>query len=275
MELQREIAGHNPSLIVFMIDQSGSMVDPFGMGGGRKHAKAAEVVNKALETLLSRSVKADYFEIAIIGYGSKVGSVFDAQDRVKIRDLGSTAKLEEVEISYPDDNGGTITQTVSQRVWLKPVASGGTPMCEALDHTHDLVKAWLEDKQRDREYAFPPVVINITDGESSDGNPIEPARRILELKNEEGNVLLINVHLSSKPASPIEYPDSEEQLDVLKDQYANQLFLMSSTLPEYMRNSPAAKAQGYRLRELARGFVYNADINSLTTFIDIGTHSER
>jgi len=45
-------------------------------------------------------------------------------------------------------------------------------------------------------------VINITDGESTDGDPIPDAKALGSMGTEDGATLLFNIHLSSSPAIP-------------------------------------------------------------------------
>ena len=45
-------------------------------------------------------------------------------------------------------------------IWLQPEANNGTPMHEAFERAADIVQRWCNDKPD----AFPPIVINITDG---------------------------------------------------------------------------------------------------------------
>jgi hypothetical protein len=44
---------------------------------------------------------------------------------------------------------------------------------------------------------------------------------------------------------------------------------MSSVLPEHIHDQ--ARAEGYNIAVGARGFVFNADLVSVITFLDIGT----
>src|SRR5205807_2655575 len=101
----------------------------------------------------------------------------------------------------------------------------------------------------------PPIVINITDGESSEGDPQPYAEAVQSLGTDDGNVLLFNCHLSMTPADPFLFPSSDE---ILPDEYARSLFHMSSKLPEsiYQR----AVAEGLSLQPGARGMVFNADM---------------
>jgi hypothetical protein len=147
-------------------------------------------------------------------------------------------------------------------IWFEPVADGLTPMCAALD----LAWSFVSDFIVRTPACYPPLVINITDGEATDGDPEPHADLIRQLASDDGNVLLFNVHISSSQATKIEFADRPE---VLPDDYARLLFRMSSKLPPLMLG--LAKAEGYHITEATRGFVFNADLVSLIRFLDIGT----
>ena len=51
---------------------------------------------------------------------------------------------------------------------------------------------------------YPPLVLNITDGAATDGNPEEAAANLRHLASTDGNVLLFNAHVSAKTMRPIE-----------------------------------------------------------------------
>src|SRR5438477_89770 len=86
----------------------------------------------------------------------------------------------------------------------------GTPktMCDALNHCYRVAGGWCEAHPG----SFPPVVIHLTDGESSDGNPEEAANGLKSLFTGDGNLLLFNCHLSDSTAVPVLFPSSEDQL---------------------------------------------------------------
>lgn len=153
-------------------------------------------------------------------------------------------------------------QPVRFPVWFEPTANGGTPMCQVLGMAKTLLEGWLAQHPN----CFPPIVINITDGEATDGNPTLAAESIRKLRSNDGEVLLFNLHLSSQRAAAIEYPSSETGLP---DQFAQQLFRMSSLLPDYMLS--IARAEGMSVSEGSRGFVFNADMVAVIKFLDIGT----
>lgn len=135
-------------------------------------------------------------------------------------------------------------------------------MCQALTRAQGVLSGWLVEHPA----CFPPIVINITDGESTDGDPTGAAEGITLLASEDGNVLLFNLHISAQHATPIEFADRDVELP---DQYAQLLFRMSSVLPAYMRS--IAQQEGYQVGERARGFVFNGGIESVIGFLDIGT----
>src|SRR5262249_27214993 len=112
--------------------------------------------------------------------------------------------------------------------------------------------------------AYPPIVINITDGQATDVTDaalIERARCLTNLFTNDGNVLLFNCHISETAGRPILFPAVENELP---DAYSRLLFQMSSVMPRPMQVAAEA-AEG------ARGFVFNADLPGLIQFLDIGT----
>ncbi|MEO8397112.1 MAG: VWA domain-containing protein, partial [Chloroflexota bacterium] len=76
MAYSAEISRANPSMFLFLLDQSGSMSDPFGGGGGKKDQKVADAINNLLFNLTIKCAKSegvrDYYHVGVIGYGEKV-----------------------------------------------------------------------------------------------------------------------------------------------------------------------------------------------------------
>lgn len=273
MTYSAEISRSNPTCLLFLIDQSASMSDPFGGGESGKHKAdaVADAVNRLLQNLVIRGAKAegvrDYYHVGVIGYGAQVGPAFAGilagQELVPISEVAlNPARVESRAKQVEDGAGGLVEQTVKFPVWFDPVAENGTPMCEALTQAHNILSGWLANHPD----CFPPIVINITDGEANDGDPREPARTVMELASSDGNVLLFNLHLSSHRATPIEFPDSDQNLP---DKYAAILYEMSSKLPDHMLT--AAHQEGYKVSGETRGFAFNADIVAVVKFLDIGT----
>lgn len=202
MAYSAEIGRNNPTLFLFLIDQSGSMSDAVPNQPNRRKADAlSDAVNHLLQNLVIRCAKEegvrDYFSVGVIGYGAKVGPAFSGalagRELVPISDVGNMpARIEERVKKSDDGAGGILEQKVRMPIWFDPTADGGTPMCNALAQAKAVLQHWLTQHPD----CFPPVVIHITDGESTDGDPGEVMRSITGLRSSDGGVLLFNVHIS-------------------------------------------------------------------------------
>jgi len=270
-----EISRANPTSFVFLLDQSASMQDQIGGGEGqRKCDVVADALNRLLSELTIKCAKEegvrDYFYVSVFGYGGPgaapaLSGALAGQDLVPLSEIAaSPARLETRTKKVPDGAGGLVDQEVKFPVWVDPVASGGTPMSNALTKAQSVVSAWLNDHPT----SFPPVVLNLTDGEANDGDPTIPAEALRQLTSADGPTLLFNLHVSSDSSEPISFPDSDASLP---NQYARTLFNMSSILPDHMRTY--AQQQGIPVSDGTRGFVFNADITSIVQFLDIGTRA--
>lgn len=278
-----EISRLHPACLLFLIDQSASMEDPFGgdsgAGGsgagegaaGSKAQSVADAINRLLSTLVIRATKAEgvrhYFDIGVIGYGKRVGPAFEGilanRPLVSVEDVyANPARVEERTRKVPDGAGGLVEEQFKLPVWLDAVAVNGTPMCAALRLAAAVLEPWV----RDHPASFPPIVINLTDGESTDGDPSQPAEELRRLATDDGNVLVLNCHLSSKRGPTLAFPDEETSLP---DDFARRLFGMSSVLPEGLLG--VAQREGFAAGEQARGFVFNGDLVDVIRFLDIGT----
>src|SRR5215467_13174849 len=263
-----EISRNNPTCFVFLLDQSRSMADTFGGDDGqlRKADILVDVTNRTLRDLVIRSTKAeeirDYYYIATLGYGTNGGGVSSAfvghlagQTLAKISDVGEyPARVDNRVKKIPDGAGGLVDQPVRFPIWVEPRAEHNTPMCAALETVRTTLESWL----RDHPHCFPPTVLHITDGESTDGDPTTVARAITALSSTDGNVLLFNCHLSSQRAGKIEYAADATHLP---NEFSRVLFEMSSVMPAEFRKT--ASETGLNIDEGARGFVFNADPTAL------------
>lgn len=269
-----EISRRNPGCFLFLVDQSYSMRDPFGSSesGNSKAKMLADAINRSLLTLVGRCSKDEgvrrYFQVGVIGYGATIGPAMGGdligRELVWVDELAAhPLRVEERQQKVSDGMGGLVEVPKEFVIWFDPVANNGTPMCRALWQAHAILETWVAQHPE----AFPPVVINISDGESTDGDPLPPSEAIRELTTTDGNVLLLNLHLSSLRGMPtLHFPNNG---DNLPDDSARLLFWMSSTLPPHM--GEAAHEKGFLLSDNARGFVFNANIEDVIEFIDIGT----
>lgn len=270
MSYEAEVSRNNPSAFLFLVDMSGSMTDPYGHGK-RKADGVADAINKLLTNLSIKCTKSegvrDYYDVGVISYGKLVEPALvgelSGQSLARISAVANNpARVEERTKMEEDGVGGIAEIKVKFPVWFDAKAAGSTPMCEALKLAHTTLEPWVAQHQ----YSFPPIVINITDGESTDGDPSSDAASLRALSTQDGNVLLLNCHISGTAGESILFADSEEGLP---DQFAKLLFSMSSVLPPAIRES--AQREGFRVTENSRGFAFNADLVELIRFLDIGT----
>ena len=138
----------------------------------------------------------------------------------------------------------------------------GTPMCAALDYVRQVAESWCASHPQ----SFPPVVIHLTDGEPTDGDPLPYAEALKSLATDDGELLLFNCHISESQANPVLFPNSEH---ILGDELAKALFRMSSELPDKLRGQ--AESKGVLCGTGARGMVFNADGAQMLLLIQMGT----
>ncbi|HEX4606986.1 MAG TPA: hypothetical protein VH092_02150, partial [Urbifossiella sp.] len=218
MTYAAQISRTNPACLLFLVDQSKSMADPF-VGGDRqsKAAVVADALNRLIQNVVLRSAKADgvrdYFRIGVIGYGAAVkpglGGSFPFDLLVPVSRLGANPLRVEARTKLvPDGAGGVVEQKVKFPVWFDAVAGGRTPMCDALAAGGLAVKTFVDEFPD----AYPPIVLNLTDGLPTDGNPQRNARLLTNLGTSDGSALLFNLLISSKPVPADYFPATEERL---------------------------------------------------------------
>lgn len=271
MTYQRRIDRLNPGLILLLVDQSESMIEPIANGLGSKAEAVAEQINQLIYELILRCVKTprepprDYFYVGLLGYSTTsdgspvVRSLLPAP--LDNAWLASTSDLAAHPLRIERKRfpaGGE----VNAPVWVEPTSQGGTPMCGAMDRAGRIAAEWTQRFPQ----TFPPIVLNLSDGEATDGQPETWADRLRSLATSDGHLLLFNVTLSTEKANPVIFPANEHDLT---DRYARRLFALSSPLPRQMVDS--AIAQGLSVSPGSRGFAHNADLRTLALFLNIGT----
>jgi hypothetical protein len=272
MAYSAEISRTNPTCLLFLVDHSQSMDGPFGGQVGKKKSDGvADAINRLLQNLVLKCAKADgirdYFHIGVLGYGNEVKPVLagSSKDRplLPVSSIAnSPLRVEQRKRLVDDGSGGLVEQSFRFPVWFEPIADGMTPMMEVVKRAREIVERFLATYPD----CFPPIVVNLTDGQPTDGNPLPEAKKLRDLESSDGEVLFFNAHLSSSPSSPIAFPSAELGL---RDIFSQLLFRMSSILPARMLS--AAKEDGYVVDDDSRGFMFNADMVSVIRFLEIGT----
>jgi hypothetical protein len=261
----QQIDRQHPGCIVFLIDQSASMMEPFAGTQESKSTALARAVNDLIRNLVLQCQRGedirDYYQLGIIGYGQTIGPAFGGA--LKGQQLVQISKIADYPLRMATESmPGSPELRIDRPVWVDPVSQGRTPMTAAID----LAGAFLVDWANSHQSSHPPIVLNFSDGEATDGDPRPISAQLRQISTAEGKLLLFNVNLSTSVAAPIEYPNSPAGLP---GAYAASLFEMSSPLTPVMMT--AAQGLGLPIRQGARGFVYNADSTKLSEFLDVGT----
>jgi len=271
MAYSAEISRDNPTCILFVIDQSGSMDEKMATNKS-KASFVADVLNKTIYTLVTNCTKADgvrnYFDIGVIGYGgSGVGpglkGRLSGKVIIPIIDVANAPLRVEDRAQLQDDGaGGVLERKIKFPVWFDPTASGGTPMCAALTKAAEAIVEWSDGHPN----SYPPTILHVTDGASTDGDPEAIASSLKRISTNDGECLVFNIHVSTEQGETIRFPNSDV---ALPDSYAKPLFRMSSAFPAHV--SKLAVDKGYSVSGGARGFMFNADPKDISNFFDIGT----
>ncbi|RYY02189.1 MAG: VWA domain-containing protein [Gammaproteobacteria bacterium] len=273
MSYTAEISRTSPTAFLFLVDQSGSMQE--SMGNGKSKAQfVSDVLNRTLATLITRCTKSegtrDYFEVGVLGYSGSVAEnglagglsnlVLNPISQIEAYPLRVEDRVKRVD----DGAGGLVDQSIKFPIWFEPKASGGTPMCNAITSAAEQLAAWC-DAHPD---SYPPTVLHVTDGESTDGDPEALAKQLQQIGTNDGNVLLFNLHVSTSGGDPVKFPISDAGLN---DSYAKLLYRMSSSLPPHLQK--VAQEKGIKATMESRGFVFNGEISEIVDFFDIGTRA--
>ena len=271
MSYQAEISRASPTAIIMVMDQSTSMSQRL-RGGQSKAAFLADVLNKTLYTIITSCSKSDgvrdYFHVGVVAYGGEDvrngfrgeldGDALHAVSRLAEAPLRVESRTKKV----AGPGGDVAEQPVRFPIWFEPRSRGKTSMCAGLKLAIEILEQWCDDHPS----AFPPTVLHVTDGHPSDGNPEPIADRLKSVSTRDGGCLLFNLHVDVGEGNPLIFPNDER---VLKDRFGKALFRMSSLLPPHALEGAARK--GYDVRPGARGFVFNAGIEAIADFFDIGT----
>lgn len=281
-----------PAMVGFVLDMSGSMCEEIIFEGFRmtKCDALGTIVNRTIHEMVSRCRKPssyyNYFEFMAIGYSEDktvdlfedtIGESDEGGSFYTVNDLTS-APVEHTEQNrkYIDIAGEERFKKYMVPQYIHPTAGGNTPMYKALKKTYDLTKSWIEAHSATRN--FPPIIIHITDGETTDASMPEVvalSHKIKSLRTADGNVLLLNIHVigSETEINTIKFPSHKDELQSLKN--AQDLFEMSSIFPESMLPMVKEVKDAIDVNEVstARMMTFNASMVTILEAINIGTVS--
>ena len=276
----QEITRQHRTAFILALDRSGSMQESVRFGKKvMSKAEAVSIIANALITeLIDRCRRTDslrnYYDVAIVGYSNdNIEMLLGRDGMLSIDDLSRISPRRRTfsnEEQLSEQNSAIFQHSLDE--WFSPHAEGNTPMYEAMLRVRDLAKEWCE-KSENRQ-SFPPVVINITDGEASDCDDNELrdiCEQIKRIATDDGNVLLINIHISTDSTLPaIIFPMAEELTGA--GRYSRLLAECSSIMPSAF-DSAICEMKGRGATPPFFGMGYNASIIELLSMVNIGSRS--
>jgi hypothetical protein len=283
IQYSARVTRNNPSAIVILIDQSGSMEEEFREGVSKAQV-VADIVNELFDSLVMKCQREggirDYFQIMVIGYGKDVGV-----SEVSIIWEGNLAHRDWVSVSDLKENiletktihttkmmpWGEVPDVKTKKIWLNPCHDGLTPMYEALQLCKEKLEDWIHDFQD----SFPPMVFNITDGYPTDIDDLslieDICSEIKSIKSNDGETLLFNCLITN--GSEIVFPNQSDANE-FEDEYHLTLYNASSKLPHEMKHTTS---QVFPNKEIIIGetkcVIINSTINSLINLLNVGTNT--
>jgi uncharacterized protein YegL len=272
MPYSAEISRANPACILFLLDQSGSMNKVSGAPGQPQTPKAqsvADAVNRLISELVVSCTDGDSvmdrFHIGVITYGGEQASMAPGFNGLQsLSDVAmNPARLDTRKQTVSDGAGGLVEREIRFPLWFEPQADGATPMCGALVLAKHLLESWVASHPQ----SFPPIVFNITDGEPTDGDPLQGLRNVQGCGTQDGPALTFSLFLADGPASAIAYPSSSQHIP---EGPLRSLVEGASVLPDSMR-ARATQMHEMHLPEGARGVVLQASIVDVIRLLDIGS----
>ena len=278
---RQEITRRHRAAIVVAIDQSSSMSGSMEVNGWdmSKAEVVSIVVGRLVDELIMRSRRDDgirhYYDIALLGYSEDgvysllgEGIAFTPISTLAERELRRTT----YKLRYNTAYEGVCSLCEEVLMWVEPRAQGATPMYKMINVVRELVEGWCAEEEN--RHSFPPIVVNITDGEASDAN-YEMLRnasaRLKSTGTSDGNTLFVNVHISSNiPSVQVAFPTfSEVPLSI---RYAHLLMDMSSVMPDVF-NQYIGECRGHFAPPPYIAMSYNASISELIAMLNIGSRS--
>ena len=274
MPYSAEISRANPACILFLLDQSGSMNEPFALPGDPPIPKAkgvADAINRLIAELILTCMEGelvlDRIHLGVVTYGGDQASL--PQGFPMLRALSEVAanplRIETRTMEVYDGAGGTVRKETRFPLWFEPQASGATPMCHALAMARSLIEPWSASHPD----SFPPVIFNITDGASTDGDPLPGMKSLQACGTQDGQALSINILLADGRGGATIFPTSAGNFP---EGPLRSLVEGASVLPEVMRRRAASRHE-IDIPEGARGVVLNAHLVDVVKLLDIGSRA--
>lgn len=262
---QRIATSSTPGLIVFLVDQSGSMNSSYH-GYYNKATFATTIVNHTINEIINIHACGDYVKdrifILIVGYGDDRVNEIGSDYLSKYAE--NPLRIESRKQKVTDGNGILIEIDVQNPVWIEPISSGCSSMDSAFERAEVLVKKWISIKTD----SPPPIIVNISAGNVAGKEPKirNTAKKIMDLSCIDGHPLIFNCHIGDGKEKQW-FCESENELF---DERAKFLFSISSVIPApyYDWRHGTVYQLDKRIKSEARYFVSNVDNLLLDTLFN-------
>lgn len=259
---EQQLSTVNPGLILILVDQSASMRTKYADSCKADFAALAvnRVIGEIIQACTAGEEIKDRCHVGVIGYGSKSELLFiDSASQ-----LATNTNVIDIPKRISDGAGGFIEVSQVLRVFVPSVSQGSTDMAGAFQLAYQGIEKFISHFQ----HSFPPIIINITDGEPDNMNETKTAvQDVQRLKTSDGSVIVMNAYISDSKGLQIQLPASSESFQ--SNRYAQFLYDISSVLPEpILAESINA---GFDSSPGSRGFIFNADPDALVRFLRFGT----
>lgn len=263
-----------PGLLIFLIDQSGSMLLPFKDSPDTRTVFATRVVNRVIDSIIQKNYDGDHAKdrcfIVAIGYSVGAKELCSGF----LSDLDNTPKrIETVKKKISDGADGLVEIDKNMPIWIDPIDKDGwTDMAAAFKMAKQIIEEWIKDKPDSPA----PVIINVSDGipyYNQKGTPeciqetAEIAHEIMNIHTPDGNVLIFNAEIGEGNLQII-LPNSADEV-IAGGVGAQFLYEISSVIPDGYKG--AAEKNGLELKDGSKGAIFAADAEHLIKLIDFGS----
>lgn len=272
----------HPTAFIFLVDHSVSMRRSTYFNGENISLSeaVARIVNNQINELVERCVKNNetrhYFDVAVIGYGEEAYSAWngtlEGRDFVSPEEIRNNPFKKIIVKEEMKTRSGIQIKDIERKQWMEARDDGRwTHMDKAFKRAEGLLADWMSTHHN--MDCYPPVIINITDGEyngCSDDTMQQLSNELKSMHTNDGNVLLFNIHVTPDNIDDIIFPSDVCGLD----KYGEKLFSMASLLPLTYNNQinqifNAQLDDDIRYRAMA----VNTGMERLVKMLKIGTLS--
>lgn len=276
MSHSKQWSSATPGLLIFLIDQSGSMLSQYKDNPDSRTVFATRVVNRVINDIIKKNFNGtqpkDRCFIVAIGYSVGATELCSGY----LSELHNSPKrLEQVKKSISDGAGGLVEIDKTMPIWVEPTLKDGwTDMAQAFKMAKEIIESWVNDNPDSPA----PVIINVSDRIPyyDHKDSVECAREtsdiakdIMNIITADGNVLIFNAEIG-EGATQIILPNSINDVQV-GGKGAEFLYEISSEIPEGYKGAADKNGLTPFLKDGSKGAVFAADAEYLIKLIDFGS----